>query len=966
MLNADGSDNKIRPRLRQLFLWAGLVSIVMLPRLLDLEVFIGPDELTELGRDNHFALALAQMDWAGTLIGDGKPSVTLMWVNTIGVGIKWLWLQLSGASLSFVQVVDPSRPFELWAERRMFLALVSGLQILAAWPLLRIVWNERVATIGVGLMAIEPFLLAFTRMIRGDSLLAGFMLLSVLGALAFVKTGQPRYNWFSGVMGGLAVLTKLSGGVLAPTIVLIYAAAALRRLVRGERPGWRRFVGAVLGWGIPSAIVFFGLWPAWWVRPTDTFRLLWDKLAYHAVDAAAEHPAIYFWGELHPLGPGPWFYVVLALLRLTPWLLLGGIAAVGRWVWQARQFRFATADWSLLAIGLYVATYWLTITMPGQKIDRFFVPIIPGLAVLTAIEITMVAQWLAGRQSSHLPPLVLSLVAMGVGGAMLGHVAFFHPLYSTYFDPLVGNSKFWQWALPVGNGEGVDEALKHLSSLPGAADKTVVCGTDYPRCRPFFTGQLWHQEDLRSHRWFEADYVLWHLDEQQRELFPAEVLAYLRRQPEIYVASYHGIDYTWLYPVPRPSYFTGGSKLEGVATLLGYDVAEKALDGLSPGDQLSLHVYWQNEGQASQQQFWWRVVDGEGYVWNEETAQPLAEFEAVAAQDGAIVEGQASLSLPSDMPPGTYTLKAGFADARGDVGQFALPPEGSLLQVTGVPLGETRPSHVVDEALTSDLRLRGYDLSRPESVPGETLWLALYWQAIGQPQRDYVINLRLLDEVGGEVTSWSGRPVYNTFPTRQWAANAHVRDPWRITLPSDLPPGRYQFSLSLRDASGPAELAQVDLGSVQVVERRTSFDVPPMQFQADQSFGDVAMLLGYDLSGELAPDGAHLSVTLYWRALRTTDQPYTVNVRLVDANGLVLAEQESAPGGGVVSTTGWQVGEIITDLHPMDVARSQPASVNLEVRLWDASGRSVPTQSGTEAWIVSDVQQKVMWRVSAP
>ena len=126
-----------------------------------------------------------------------------------------------------------------------------------------------------------------------------------------------------------------------------------------------------------------------------------------------------------------------------------------------------------------------------------------------------------------------------------------------------------------------------------------------------------------SPRWFEADYVLWHIDEQQIGIFPEGVLAYLRRQPQIYVANYHGIDYTWLYAVPKPAYLTGGSKLEGIAILFGYDVEEKSLTDLSPGDPLKLHLYWQNEGQAAEQQFWWRIVDEEEYIWSE-AVQDLA------------------------------------------------------------------------------------------------------------------------------------------------------------------------------------------------------------------------------------------------------------------------------------------------------------------------------------------------------
>jgi hypothetical protein len=961
MFRAKNSGNNVWSYLSRLFLWTALIGVVMLPRLSNLDVFVGPDELAELGRDNRFALALAQLDLSGTLVGDGKPSVTLMWLNTIGVAVKWLWLHMTGLQVPFAQVVAVDRPFALWAEQRMFLALASGLQILAAWPLLRIVWDDWTATVAVGLMAIEPFLLAFTRMIRGDSLLAGFMLLSVLSMLAFLKTSQHRYNWLSGVMGGLVLLTKLSGSVVVPTMVLIYAAVAWSRRVKG-----RWFINAVAGWGISSAIVFFGLWPAWWVRPIDTFSLLWSKMTYHAIEATTERASTYFWGRVHPFGPGPWFYPVLAALRLTPWLLLGGLAAVGRWLWRAVRPQLAVVDWNALAICFYVAAYWLAITIPGQKIDRYFVPIIPGVAVLTAIEMVAVAQWLKRRLSPRLfPSILLRLSAIGVGLLMIGHVGFYHPLYSTYFDPLIGNPAFWQWALPVGNGEGVDAALKHLSTLPGTADSTVVCGTNFPRCRPFFAGDLWHQEDLRSARWFEADYALWHIDEQQSGLFPAGVLAYLRRQPEIYVARYHGIEYTWLHAIPQPAYLTGGSKLEGVATLFGYDFEGKSLSALSPGDRLTLRLYWQNEGQAARQQFWWRVVDEAGYVWSEATARPLPEFEADSAQDGSIIEGEVAISLPPDMPPGTYYLKAGFADSGGDVGEFSLPAEGRSLIVTGPSAGETRPGVALDNLLTPDLRLRGYDLSIAQSVPGEALWVTLYWQAIGQPGLDYLITLRLLDDAGGEVAAWSGRPFYNHFPTLQWPANASVRDPWHISLPPDMEPGPYELRLDLLDASGSVERTNVRLGMVDVVERRINFDVPSMQFQANQPFGDIATLLGYDLLGDLSPAGAHVRVTLYWQALRTTVQPYTVNIRLTEANGLVLAEQESEPARGTIPTTEWQPGEIVTDLHEIDVTRSEPVSANLEVRLLDPTGKPVPLPNGAGAAVVSDVQQKVMWRTSS-
>jgi hypothetical protein len=956
---------------RLALLWVILIAVVMLPRLLNLDLFVGPDELAELGRNNNFALALARGDLPGTLVGDGKPSVTLMWINTIGVTSQWLWGQLSGSPRSFEQIVAPERPFSAWPERRLFLALVSGLQILAAWPLLRRIWNESIATVAVGLMGLEPLLLAFTRMIRGDALLAGFMILSLLGALAFLKTGQHRYNWLSGAIAGLAGLTKLSGGAIVITIAALYTIALLKK--SEFKPSTFNFqLSTFLIWLLAAALAFFGLWPAWWFRPVETFDLLWNKGLFHAVEAASGQADLYFWGAVHPAGPGPWFYPVLAGLRLTPWLILGSLIAVARWL-RSVLHRRALLDLNIVGLLLYLGIYGLVITLPGQKLDRFFTPIIPVLAVLTAIEIVCITRWLSEGTSRHLkstdnthhasritlhasrllyPPL--TLIAL----ALLWHISRYHPLYSTYFNPLSGSPQFWKWALPIGHGEGVNSALLYLGSQGDMSQKTLVCGTNLPRCEPFFNGTLLPQEDLRSGAWFKADYVLWHVDEEQMGVFPAEVLAYLRRQPQIYVAHYHGLDYSWLHTVPQPAFLASKARLEGVARLFGYDAGGQDFSRLAPGDAIKLHVYWQNEGQAHQQQFWWRVVDHSGYVWSETVTQPLPDFEAEAVKKGAVVEGTVKLTLPPDLPPGPYALQAGFANKTGEVGQFPLPAAGSGLTVTSLPAGPTQPGQSVDHLMTPGLRLRGYDLSSEEAVPGDSLWLTLYWQGVERMAQDYMLTLRLLNPSGQVVMEREIPPTSAVYPTSTWAANSYVRGPHLLSLPTGLAPGQYRFDLTL---AGAAE--SVKLGVVNLVNRKAVFDPPPMQFSANVVFGDIATLLGYDLVGSLSPEGARVSVTLYWQAQRKTAQPYQVKLRLVDdRSGSLLAEQTAEPAQGAAPTHEWQAGEIITDRHELVIASSQPTSVNLEIQLLADTLQPAPLAQGQPLLVVPEVQQKVSWR----
>jgi hypothetical protein len=969
LAGAKNSSVAIRSHFKPALLWAAMIAVVMLPRLLNLDIFIGPDELAELGRDNSFALALSRGDLPETLVGDGKPSVTLMWINTLGVTGKWLWLQMNSAPLPFAQVVAAERPFSVWPERRLFLALVSGLQILAAWPLLRRIWNEQIATVAVGLMALEPFLLAFTRLIRGDALLAGFMILSLLGALAFLKTGQRGYNLFSGAMAGLTGLTKLSGGAIVIVVALLYGIALLKR-DEGGSLSWGQalrdeFKLSSFTWLLAVAVVFFGLWPAWWFRPVETFDLLWNKGLFHAVEAGQERATLYFWGAVRPSGPGPWFYPVLAGLRLTPWLLLGSLIAVGRWLWSILRWR-AGPDLNILGVLIYIGVYWLVITLPGQKIDRFFTPVVPALAILTAIEVVNVIQWLSQNTNRYLkqvpaPRYISRLTYLAVafiGLALVWHISRYHPLYSTYFNPLSGPPQFWEWALPIGHGEGVNTALLSLSSQGDMAGKTLVCGTNLPRCEPFFAGKLLPQEDLRSGAWFKADYVLWHVDEEQMGVFPAEVLAYLRRRPPVYVAHYHGLDYTWLYAVPRPAFLASDARLEGVARLYGYDAAGQDFSRLVPGDTVKLRVYWQNEGQAHQQQFWWRVVDGAGYVWSKAAVRPLPEFEAKAAQKGAVVEGDTMLTLPPDMPPGSYTLQAGFANTRGEVGQFALPPAGRELTVTGLSTGPVQPEQVLNQLLAPNLQLQGYDLSEGTATPGEMVWLALYWQAIGSIRPDYEMRLRLLDKSEQAAAEWpAGQPVYNSYPTGRWPAGAYVRDPRPLLLPDSLAPNSYRLALML---IAPGFEKEVSLGDINVVARKAVFEAPAMQSPAKANFGDIATLLGYDLAGELLPNGAQVMVTLYWQAQKSTSQPYRVNLRLVDGQGATMVEQTSEFS---TPTTAWQTGEIITDRRELAISTSQsPTSVHLEVRLLDASGRLVLLTDGSQAFSVSQIEQKISWR----
>ena len=70
--------------------------VAALPRLTDLDVFIGPDEFSWVTRPANFFWALTKGDFASTYQTD-HPGVFLMWVNLIITLLKYAFLSVTGS-----------------------------------------------------------------------------------------------------------------------------------------------------------------------------------------------------------------------------------------------------------------------------------------------------------------------------------------------------------------------------------------------------------------------------------------------------------------------------------------------------------------------------------------------------------------------------------------------------------------------------------------------------------------------------------------------------------------------------------------------------------------------------------------------------------------------------------------------------------------------------------------------------
>jgi 4-amino-4-deoxy-L-arabinose transferase-like glycosyltransferase len=342
-----------------------------------------------------------------------------------------------------------------------------------------------------------------------------------------------------------------------------------------------------------------------------------------------------------------------------------------------------------------------------------------------------------------------------------------------------------------------------------------------------------------------------------------------------------------------------------------------------------------------------RLVDASGHLAGQADTWLLSNEHRTTSgwQPGQVVTSYHRLpSLPATLP-GTYQIHLTLYDAET---QRPL----ALLDEAGIRLGEPlvlgdleigrpwRPMAVEPTIpsgpirLAPSLELLGYDLDRELLSPGETIHLALYWQALEENAHDLAVTVHLVSSGGEVAAEWTQEPIY---PTSRWRAG----DLWRtwhdLRIEPNLGSGEYQLVVGLA-GEGTGELPPTTLAGIQVQGRPRLFQVPAIDHPQATQLGEQILFLGYDLSKEQVRAGEVLHLTLYWQAVQQSDLSYTVFTHLLDENSHIWGQKDSLPGGGTLPTTGWMVGEVIVDDYELVVnPETPPGQYLIEIGMYDAT-----------------------------
>jgi hypothetical protein len=782
-----------------------VLALALVPRVLDLAVFVGPDEFYWVSGSANFARALADGDLANTYHA-GQPGVTLMWIETAGIWVRHA-ASLLGAG-DWNATADAAQTMAVLAVYRTVAAIANAVLVVTMALLVRDVFDYRVAWLSGLFLALDPFLLTESRVVRTEGLMAGITSVALLSLLIYWRQPGVSTVVVSGVLTGLALLSKITAMALLPVgVVLIGFVASTGRLAGRGR--WRSTALTLALWAGVVVVTMVVLWPALWVGPADVAGKMLDFTSLRAVEGDDRTKSFLF--GISYEDPGWLFYPVVLLYRTSP-VMWVGLAALLVGICLGRlAHRDRVAVGAILA---YLSVYLLLISISKIKYDRYIVPMLPALLILSAYGLAGSWAWFTARVPSvtRLAAPALAALALLLIALVLPH----HPYYYSYYNPLLGGIQAAVEAVPVGTGyEGTEVAASYLNGLPAAGQiqlATAVSG----KVRPIFTGRTIAM-DNQSGRWFLADYTFIYISQLQRSKHDEQIIAYLQHKPLVHSFQVAGLDYGWIYRGPGAQYYGGDTKLEGRATLHAFDLSAMAV---SAGQSLTATVYFRNEGQRAGDRFYVRLVDPDGYVWADGAVRPRLGFELAFGLREAIVEGEATLNLPVGTPPGVYVLKMGYEDeaSRRPIGDFVLPPENDDIAVepaAGVPApGAFQPPTMADLVVQGEIRLLGYDMPIEHTAAGGSIWLTLYWQALVDVEHDYVIGVQLMNPAGAEAAYWLGRPATNRYPTTGWRAGQPVQDVWQLALPLDLQPADYAVQVSVYDAVTRDRVAVAELGAV--------------------------------------------------------------------------------------------------------------------------------------------------------
>lgn len=460
------------------------------------------DEPFWLRQGANFYYALGQRAFANTIY-EYHPAVTTMWVITLGMLVYFPEYRALGQGYLKPGKFDLFLPEHgkdplqlLVASRAIQVGVVLSL-LVVTYLLLRRLFDARSAFLATGFISLSPFFLGHSRLLNHEAMLGLFILISVLSMLLYLSHERKlALLLVSSTAGALAQLTKSSGILVFPVILLMFLISVLG--TQRVKLGWNALAAAKsLGvWLVALAAAYVLFWPGMWVAPG---RMLTDVYG-NAFTYAFQGARLSVVGHVEPgsfglgtLAAGLQFYLSDMVWRTTPLTWLGLLLGASIALADLRRRTNSTFKLALLYAALLSMSFVLLFSAQrGPKPPHYIVTsyimfdLIAGLGLARALDVLTV----------HLPKVAQNWGNWGTCGLILllqaASAIGSYPYYITYYNPLMEALQpgIQNPTLDVtGYGVGLERAAAYLATKADAKDLTVMSANGYGSFSYYFPGR---------------------------------------------------------------------------------------------------------------------------------------------------------------------------------------------------------------------------------------------------------------------------------------------------------------------------------------------------------------------------------------------------------------------------------------------------------------------------------------------
>ncbi|HEY66360.1 MAG TPA: hypothetical protein G4O02_17555 [Caldilineae bacterium] len=224
-----------------------------------------------------------------------------------------------------------------------------------------------------------------------------------------------------------------------------------------------------------------------------------------------------------------------------------------------------------------------------------------------------------------------------------------------------------------------------------------------------------------------------------------------------------------------------------------------------PGDLITVETWWWPEWVLSPGlawQMWWEQGDRR-YDVEVGALTGTVPFPSERWPVRVAVRGLHRVRVPREARGGPVVLYGQVVDGEGrPLGEpIAL---GQVWATSVERLFEAPPVRWRSDVVFGDrVRLVGVNVVRERVSPGQMLAVTVVWQAIAAMDRSYTAFVHLLGPDGRVVAQEDHVPGRGARPTTSWLPGEVVLDRFDLTLPAELPSGRYTLEIGLYDANQP-------------------------------------------------------------------------------------------------------------------------------------------------------------------